>query len=412
MKVNLAVQLFSPKVTAALRYLEHHGGDFFRDCGATVTYMENMYKYFQIHDVSNKKQYVEQRDSNTAPYTESEDERLLWLNSYFPNYIANIQVTSAEAGMTGLSNETAEALVFTAISTAQCVKYLISDLNFYYVLTRKFNSDAVESIFSNVRLRGGSNDITDCRAAEYALRQILRTGFIKNVDNTNTISDVGYTSSATLNNSQQLNEDPNQMTITLSNDVIKKLEELSTCAGNFTNFASIESGAIGFLCGYLLKKVEESVKCATCLMPLSNHSALKTSPLLELIYNQDRGKLKYPSEKFIGLICNVIEVTLEIIPSVPTQNVEHILNTVIVSYLKNNPMFSCEEHHNVCKIIVGKLIPALLTNFCNLHTQRSRKQCYIYSKKRKLLKGTKQCGQPCEGKVPSLIKEAVTVIFS
>lgn len=49
----------------------------------------------------------------------------------------------------------------------------------YYVLTRSFSSDAVQAMFSHVRLRGGSNDATDARAADYALRQILRCGIIK-----------------------------------------------------------------------------------------------------------------------------------------------------------------------------------------------------------------------------------------
>ncbi|CAH1382837.1 unnamed protein product, partial [Tenebrio molitor] len=76
MKVRLAVQIFSPPVTAALRYIAHHGGEefaYFKDCSATVKYMENMYKFFQIHDVSNKTQHINQRDVNTAPYTNIED---------------------------------------------------------------------------------------------------------------------------------------------------------------------------------------------------------------------------------------------------------------------------------------------------------------------------------------------------
>jgi hypothetical protein len=82
-----------------------------------------------------------------------------------------------------LSKETAEALIFTARSTSLCIKYLIGDLDFFYVLTRSFSSDPVESLFANVRLRGGCNDLTDCRTAEYALRQILRSGLIKTINN-------------------------------------------------------------------------------------------------------------------------------------------------------------------------------------------------------------------------------------
>jgi hypothetical protein len=48
MKVRLAVQIFSPPVTAALRYIAHHGGEefaYFKDCSATVKYMEYIYIY-------------------------------------------------------------------------------------------------------------------------------------------------------------------------------------------------------------------------------------------------------------------------------------------------------------------------------------------------------------------------------
>lgn len=81
MKVYPAVQIFSPPVTASLKYLSEHGGaefDHFKSCLPTVVYMETMYKFFQVHDVSNRKQYIKCRDSNTAPYLDFNDERLLW----------------------------------------------------------------------------------------------------------------------------------------------------------------------------------------------------------------------------------------------------------------------------------------------------------------------------------------------
>jgi hypothetical protein len=68
-KVHLAVQIFSPPVIAAAG----KNGNLISDCSATVKYMENMYKLFQIHDVSNKAQHIHQRDANTAPYTNTEN---------------------------------------------------------------------------------------------------------------------------------------------------------------------------------------------------------------------------------------------------------------------------------------------------------------------------------------------------
>ncbi|CAH1366015.1 unnamed protein product, partial [Tenebrio molitor] len=191
------------------------------------------------------KQHIHQRDVNTAPYTNIEDVRL--------------------------TKETAEALIFTAKSTYLCIKYLISDLIFFYVLTRNFSSDAVESIFSNVRLRGGSNDLTDCKAAEHALRQILKSGLIKIVNNSNIISNTEYISNAKLVIPRNSND--TEIVITLNEIVIEKLEKLSVFVhdGFEINSFKMESAATAFLCGYLIMKVAESVNnCELCLSTLRN----------------------------------------------------------------------------------------------------------------------------------------------
>ncbi|EFA11970.1 Transposable element P transposase-like Protein [Tribolium castaneum] len=201
MKIYLAIQIFFPSVTASIQYLADHGGQeypHFKDSKATVTYMENIFKFFKIHDVSNRVQHIHQRDVNSAPYTSENDVRLHWLKEEFPQYIKDIQSCSAEKRLKGLSKETADALIFTSNSSYLCISYLLKDLNFYYVLTRRFSSDPVESIFAHVRLRGGSNDLTDCRAVEHALRQILRSGLIKNVKSSNSLSTLEYISEARL----------------------------------------------------------------------------------------------------------------------------------------------------------------------------------------------------------------------
>jgi hypothetical protein len=53
----------------------------------------------------------------------------------------------------------------------------------------------------------------------------------------------------------------------------------------------IGSAATAFLCGYLILKLKEGVNCDICLSTLWDASPNKKSPLLELIYNQDRGNL-------------------------------------------------------------------------------------------------------------------------
>lgn len=43
---------------------------------STVKFMENMYTFFKIHDVSDRTQYIKQLDLKSAPYMNINDERL------------------------------------------------------------------------------------------------------------------------------------------------------------------------------------------------------------------------------------------------------------------------------------------------------------------------------------------------
>jgi hypothetical protein len=77
---------------------------------------------------------------------------------------------------------------------------------------------------------------------------------------------------------------------------------------------------------------------------------------------------------------------IEILPSLPKENVDFILKNVLSSYLLHNPVFQCSAHYGiVCDTIMKKLIPPVLIIFCNLHTQNIKKKS-INTKKRKLLK--------------------------
>jgi hypothetical protein len=81
-----------------------------------------------------------------------------------------------------------------------CIRFLLQESGFYYVLTRSFSSDAVEATFSHVRLRGGCNDAMDARTAEYAMRQILRCGIVKASKFSNTTENINFVSSARIQN--------------------------------------------------------------------------------------------------------------------------------------------------------------------------------------------------------------------
>jgi hypothetical protein len=85
MNVLRAVQIFSPSVTSMLKFLKEAGEPRFRDVAvvSTISYMENMYNFFQVHNVSSRSQYIRSLDSCIAPYIHVSDKRLSWLNVTF-----------------------------------------------------------------------------------------------------------------------------------------------------------------------------------------------------------------------------------------------------------------------------------------------------------------------------------------
>ena len=137
----------------------------------------------------------------------------------------------------------------------------------------------------------------------------------------------------------------------------------------------MESSATAFLCGFLIMKIEVAVNmCNLCLSVLRNTSPNKGSALLEIIYNQDRGKLNYPNEPFIRLIEFLIKIIIEIIPNLCSNNVDIILKRIISSYFYDNVLFQCKVHCKVvCNVIIENLIPPILANFCHLQNQNIKK---------------------------------------
>lgn len=180
MNVGRAVLIFSPPVTAALEFLcqnstRHPKAFQFKDAHATITYMKNIYKWFSIHDVSNRQQHATSRNENKKHFFSLDDERLSWLENDFLQYISSLKQASSENKLQFLSKETYEALEFTTKSTVDCIKYLL-ECGYHYVLTRTFNSDNIESLFSCLRQMNGGNDVLDVRSTLLSIEKILKTG--------------------------------------------------------------------------------------------------------------------------------------------------------------------------------------------------------------------------------------------
>ncbi|KAG0412532.1 hypothetical protein HPB47_010330 [Ixodes persulcatus] len=64
----------------------------------------------------------------------------------------------------------------TSYSTVTCIRHLQTKEHFVFVLTRKFSSDCIESLFETLRRALGCNDQLDVWSAMAGLEKIMKTG--------------------------------------------------------------------------------------------------------------------------------------------------------------------------------------------------------------------------------------------
>ena len=369
MNVRRAVQVFSIEVRAAIEYLGKYNNPGFVDVEETLKFMEMMHTFFKIHDVNDKTQHIRQLNENSAPYTDINDERLLWMLKTLPAYIDSIQLSSKANKMTGLTKETAEAVKFTAKSTAECIKYLLEESGFFYVLTRAFSSDAVESMFSNVRLCGGSQDATDARAAHYAIKRIIKSGLVTTSESANVYSDCNHLSK--IGQIQSSERSTTETNIHIPDSIIEEISDLHKLTFVNTIFTDINSASVAFLSGYICRTIEERLECKNCLDSLL--TTAKSTPLLDLIYLQDRGKLKYPTRSFTNFINKIIKITFDILEHIP---VNHHPRTVVESLLlepiASSAFLPCEDKNHkvmVANLILSKVLKPIFANFGYTRTE-------------------------------------------
>lgn len=125
MNVKRAKDIFSLEVITALEYLKDHsqqiGAHEFCNAGATITFMKNIKKWFDIHDVSSSN--TDMHKPEKMHLFNINDERLQWLEHDFPRYLAKIKDASEKEGKGFLSKETYQAILVTSSSTVEWIPF-------------------------------------------------------------------------------------------------------------------------------------------------------------------------------------------------------------------------------------------------------------------------------------------------
>ncbi|KAH8026692.1 hypothetical protein HPB51_024191 [Rhipicephalus microplus] len=285
MNVARAIQVFSPDVTAALEHLRDQAGQTssvsFAAAGQTIVFMQNIYRWFVLHDTSNTTQHIHKKWPDTRQFDDAKDARREWLEVTLPMYLDELE-KSCRSQKEFLTKETYEAVLLTTYSTVACIKYLLTEETFLFVLTRKFNSDPIESLFGTLRMSSGCNDMLNVRSVLQGLEKVLKTGLAAS----SMASNVAHRECAQMSTGTLLTE--------ASPSLTQQLPQLQRAACvlqrlNATvlpqHLPSLEISATVYVRGYIARVINEHMCCGSCTAVCTKPSS--NQPILQFTRSQD-----------------------------------------------------------------------------------------------------------------------------
>ncbi|XP_023222618.1 uncharacterized protein LOC111624069 [Centruroides sculpturatus] len=188
--------------------------------------------------------------------------------------------------------------IYKIIVDVDVVKYLLNTVKFRYVLTRRFNSDPIESFFSCIHQFNGGNDKLDARSASLTTQMILKVGILQAAQNGN--APCSSFSSKLLPVMTETNFNVEDKVCKLHYSSLSILQKLQSLTQDCSVPCTIENASLAVISGYLIRVLKEKVACHECLEILNHPTS--NGVLFGLISNQDRGQLRYPRSKLVGVI--------------------------------------------------------------------------------------------------------------
>lgn len=125
----------------------------------------------------NRSPHIQVRVPVKKPFEDKHDPRPEWLEKDFLEYLKKWKNYCCENRnlRAFFINETYQALLLTTRSTIACIRYLLEERNFYYVLTRCPSTDNVEMLLGFFRAMAGDNNKSDVLSVIFAWEKIVQT---------------------------------------------------------------------------------------------------------------------------------------------------------------------------------------------------------------------------------------------
>ncbi|XP_037295086.1 uncharacterized protein LOC115456290 isoform X1 [Manduca sexta] len=306
MKVRLAAQLLSESVANALEFCSKELSlEQFGNCDATADFIRKFNILFDILNTRNLKAYGYKKPLMTKNY----DNIKKFLDEMF-DYIksikignTNILLSKRKTGFIGfLLNIKAILFLYDKLIKTNRIEFLSS---------YKLSQDHLEIFFSAIRAKGGFNNNPTAAQFKSAYKRMLIHGELKHLTTGNcipltdihilTYNEPELAINKTTGRSKLTSEDFDniQKNVDTENVVLPPDHDYLADPTRLTEFAE---KVIVYIAGFIIKSLENQIKCEQCLESLYNTEKIVNS----LQFKKDKGGLRYPSRDLIYL-CTVAE---------------------------------------------------------------------------------------------------------
>ncbi|XP_026743754.1 uncharacterized protein LOC113505320 isoform X2 [Trichoplusia ni] len=316
MKVKLAAQVFSQRVSSALRFSGKHG-ILPAECEGTADFLlifDKLFDSFNGHSYQDDSKMYKSCVKKNSPHFQLWDDLLPTLESI------RFKSISKKNGIDQIKYEMIPSIknwILNIKTFKEMWEYLSSNYKITNLITRNFNQDPLENFFSSIRSNGVRNINPNCYQFINAYKTLI-------VNNYNSPHSAGANCEEDYNSVMQSlscligsnRADSNTVDFACNIDSL-----LSVMTEIKNNDSLLHAESKKYVTGYVIKKSKTKVfkSCTNCVNNLCRSSADLESFNYEIDYT--KRSLFHPSDKFIDLMNNMYYV--------------------IVACLRNNPTSKC-----------------------------------------------------------------------
>lgn len=369
MRVGIAFRLFSDEVLRGLFLYKNEIQSRHGDAAATSSFVDRMRRLIEAMTSRCSSGALRPRNIHHASIES------------FLEYLDEWEEAATSEGY--LSQSTAEGLRVTLSSTLHLLDYVVTKLDYHYLMTSRLCQDSIERLFGIVRQMSGCNDHPTPSQFLISVNTLSFQNLVKSPTHGNVSSGLlrNLVGAHDVNNTpqQRIDELLDIGNLSEAHDVLEDCDLLDHVS---MAVQASDSRLIYYMAGYVARRSISSTKCMDCCQQLLKEKDGSPPATASITKAVDRGGLLYPSEQLNALV-TTLENTFTRCFSLKRVNSDSLIELVSFLQLAKLTLVGCAEHSTILtnKIIKFYVLTRLHFQVKHQNSLRSERQ-----KRMKLLK--------------------------